>query len=172
MSYTNPDFPAGEFAEVEFSVKAKDELIGILAHAPCELRKAINGLSDEQLESKYRNWTIRQIVHHFADSHVNSYIRFKWALTEPTPTIKAYQEADWVDLVDSRHGDVNPSLHLLEGLHEKWVQLVKLMTDQQFQRSFVHPQTSETVSLWSALNYYAWHCRHHTAQILFIVDGK
>jgi uncharacterized damage-inducible protein DinB len=136
------------------------------------LRKAVNGLSDHQLETKYRNWTIRQIVHHIADSHVNSYIRFKWALTEPTPTIKAYQEADWVELADSRRGDIAPSVQLLEGLHVKWVQLLKLMTDEQFQRSFVHPQTGETVSLWSALNYYPWHCRHHTAQILLIIDGK
>ncbi len=171
-SYTNPEFPAGEFTEVEFSAGKKTELIGMLAQAPGALRKAVNGLSDHQLETKYRNWTIRQIVHHIADSHVNSYIRFKWALTEPTPTIKAYQEADWVELADSRRGDIAPSVQLLEGLHVKWVQLLKLMTDEQFQRSFVHPQTGETVSLWSALNYYPWHCRHHTAQILLIIDGK
>lgn len=164
-----PDNPAGEFQPFEtYDENLRSELTAILRVAPKNLRDAVHGLSDKQLDTKYRNWSIRQITHHVADSHVHSLIRFKWTLTEDQPTIKAYEEADWVLLDDSKSGDVAPALALLDGLHTKWVQVIETMTEEQFARSFIHPQSGETVSLWSALNYYPWHCRHHTGQILWL----
>ena len=142
--------------------------MAVIEACPGALRRAVAGLSDAQLDTRYRNWTIRQIVHHLADSHVNSYIRFKWALTEDLPTIKAYDEGRWAALEDSRTGDIQAPLALLEGLHARWVQLLRSMTDEQFGRSFLHPETRKTVSLNAALCYYAWHCRHHTAQITWL----
>jgi hypothetical protein len=164
-----PQNPAGEFvAEENIGPVRRTELIRVIENAPANLRQAVAGLSDEQLDTRYRNWTIRQIVHHLPDSHVNSYVRFKWALTEEQPTIKAYFEDRWVALEDSRSGDIQPALAQLEGLHARWVLLLRLMTETQFSRSFIHPETGKSISLNAALSYYAWHCRHHTAQITWI----
>src|SRR5579859_4271198 len=125
---TAPQYPVGPFVPDDATrVPRRQELITVLADAPVALRAAVAGLTDAQLDTRYRNWTIRQIVHHIADSHVNSYIRFKWALTEETPTIKAYDEGLWARLDDSRLGDVQPALALLEGLHARWVQLLRSM---------------------------------------------
>jgi hypothetical protein len=110
-------------------------------------------------------------VHHIADSHVNSYVRFKWALTEDTPTIKAYDEGLWSDLIESRIGSITPSLLLLDGLHSRWCQLLAKLTPSQYERAFVHPETSETVTLNAALAYYAWHGKHHTGQILWLREA-
>jgi uncharacterized damage-inducible protein DinB len=164
-----PQDPAGPFVPEENpGCERRAELIAIIAEAPAILAKLVSALSDERLDVRYRNWTIRQIVHHLADSHVNSYIRFKWALTEDQPTIKAYDESRWAALPDSRKGNVAAPLALLNGLHAQWVQLVSLMSEQDYARSFVHPETGKTVSLNEALCYYAWHCKHHTAQIAWI----
>jgi hypothetical protein len=164
-----PQNPAGEFvAEQNVDRERRAELIAIIEKAPANLRKAVAGLSNEQLNTRYRNWTIRQIVHHLPDSHVNSYIRFKWALTEEQPTIKAYYEDRWAALEDSRMGDIQAPLALLEGLHARWLPLLRSMTEPQFARSFIHPETGQSVSLNGALCYYAWHCRHHTAQIKWV----
>lgn len=164
-----PDIPPGPFPPVEcFDQSVKANLIDTIRRAPGRLRNAVTGLSDVQLDTLYRNWTIRQITHHIADSHLHSIIRFKWALTERHPTIKAYEEGDWVQLADALHGDVEPSLALLDGLHAKWVQLLEVMTADQFARTFHHPQSGATVSLWLALNNYAWHGAHHTAQIIWL----
>ena len=143
-----------------------------LSELPTQLRKAVTGLSETQLDTKYRNWTVRQIVHHIADSHINSYVRFKWALTEDEPTIKAYDEGLWSDLSESKTGSIAPSLQLLDGLHARWVQLLKKMSAADFERTFFHPESGENVSLNSALVYYAWHGRHHTGQILWIRDAR
>jgi uncharacterized damage-inducible protein DinB len=164
-----PQNPAGAFvAEDGYSPQRRAELIAVLAEAPAALRNLVVGLPDERLDVRYRNWTIRQIVHHLADSHINSYVRFKWALTEDQPTIKAYDEGLWAALPDARTGDVEAPLALLEGLHARWVQLLRLLTEEQFARSFLHPETGKTVSLNAALCYYAWHCKHHTAQIAWV----
>jgi uncharacterized damage-inducible protein DinB len=164
-----PQNPAGPFApEDNYGPARRDQFIEVIAHAPAALRKAVAGLSEAQLDTRYRNWTIRQIVNHLADSHVNSYVRFKWALTEEQPTIKAYDETRWADLKDSRTGDIQAPLALLEGLHLRWVQLLRSMTAEQFGRSFLHPETGQTATLNAALCYYAWHCRHHTAQITWL----
>lgn len=167
-----PEFPVGPFAPVQgVTDDMRRGWIADISQLPSQLRHAIEGLSEPQLDARYRNWTIRQIVHHVADSHVNSYIRFKWTLTENTPTIKAYDEGLWSDLSESRIGSVTPSLLLLDGLHSRWCQLLAQLTPSQYERAFVHPETSETVTLNTALAYYAWHGKHHTGQILCLRDG-
>ena len=166
---TPPENPAGLFEPIEcYSETIRASLIETIRQAPKELRNAVSGLTDAQLDTKYKNWTIRQITHHIGDSHLHSIIRFKWALTEDNPTIKAYEERDWVQLADCESGKVEPTLALLDGVHAKWVQLLESMTAEQFGRTFLHPQTGKSVSLWLALNNYAWHGRHHTAQILWL----
>jgi uncharacterized damage-inducible protein DinB len=146
--------------------------MAVIEAAPTALRAAVAGPSEDQLDTRYRNWTIRQIVHHVADSHVNSYVRFKWALTEEVPTIKPYDDGRWADLADARTGEVRAPLALLEGLHIRWVQLLRSMTEEQFGRAFFHPETGQTVSLSAALCYYAWHGRHHTAQIHWLREQR
>lgn len=164
-----PDNPAGDFEPIPvFDEAARSTLTEAIRDLPDRLRHAVAGLSDAQLDCLYRNWTIRQITHHLADSHLHSLIRFKWTLTEQHPTIKAYEEAEWVQLPDCAKGDVGPALALVDGLHSKWEQILRTMTEQQFARTFHHPQSGATVSLWEALNYYAWHGGHHTEQILWL----
>ena len=132
-----------------------------------QMRSAVAGLNEGQLETPYRagGWTVRQVVHHVADSHLNSYIRFRWTLTEDTPTIKAYDETRWAELPDAKTAPVEVSLKLLESLHVRWVYLLETLDDEAFKRSFVHPETGEEISLERNLALYAWHGRHHCAHI-------
>ncbi len=168
-----PQNPAGAFVPDEsYDPQRRTEWIAMVEAAPTAVRAAVAGLSDDQLDTRYRNWTIRQIVHHLADSHVNSYVRFKWALTEDRPTIKPYDDGRWAALADAHTGDVQAPLALLEGLHARWVQLLRSMTEEQFGRTFFHPETGQTVSLDAALCYDAWHCRHHTAQIHWLREQR
>ncbi len=163
-----PKYPVGPFAPVENpDAKTREGWIAELAKAPSLLRQAVAGLSEDQLNTLYKNWTLRQITHHLADSHVNSYIRFKWALTEETPLIKAYDETLWSELPDAKTGDVQAPLSLMEGIHGRWVQLLRAMTPEMFTKAFRHPD-GRTVPLSRALGTYAWHGRHHTGQILWI----
>jgi hypothetical protein len=164
-----PQNPAGAFEpEPNCSRQRRAEFIAAIEFAPSLVRAAVAGLSEQQLDAKYRNWTIRQIVHHLTDSHVNSYVRFKWTLTEEHPTIKAYDEGRWAELADSLTGDVDIPLAMMEALHARWVVLLRLMTDADFERSFFHPESKQDINLNAALSYYSWHCRHHTAQINWV----
>jgi len=164
-----PPTPAGPFVpEVSYGSQQRAEFITTIDAAPITLRNAVAGLTEAQLDTKYRNWTIRQIVHHIADSHVNCYIRFKWALTEETPTIKPYDETRWAALDDSLHGDIRFPLALLESVHARWVLLMRSMSENQFGRDFFHPETQKVVRLDAALSQYVWHGRHHTAQIVWV----
>jgi len=133
---------------------------------PERLRAAVNGLTDAQLDMPYRpgGWTVRQVVHHVADSHVNSYVRFKLALTEDWPTIKHYDEAAWANLADSRWLPVETSLLFVDALHARWVALLESMADEAFRRGFVHPERGRQ-NLSTTLALYDWHSRHHTAHI-------
>jgi hypothetical protein len=168
---TAPQYPAGPYVPDErYSEERRNECIAILEQAPTALRSAVAGLTDSQLDTRYRNWTIRQIVHHLADSHANAYVRFKLALTEERPTIKPYDEGRWAALEDSRSGAVAAPLTLLDGLHASWVQLLRCLTPEQYSRNYFHPEMGEDVPLFRALNSYAWHCRHHTGQILWLRD--
>ena len=123
-------------------------------------------MSEQQLLTPYRDggWTIAQVVHHLADSHLNSYIRFKLALTEDNPTIKPYDEAAWAMLADSRM-PIDSSLQLLESVHARWVTLLRSMKEADFARTYVHPEHGKTFTLWGVLGMYAWHGRHHTAHV-------
>ncbi len=141
------------------------EQIETLRRLPERLRSAVSGLNDVQLDTPYRDggWTVRQVVHHFADSHANSYIRFKLALTEDAPTIKPYDEAAWARLPDSRMS-VAPSLDFVSGIHARLVALLQSMSEEDFQRGFNHPERGR-MTLATNLALYAWHSRHHVAHI-------
>lgn len=137
-----------------------------IAATPARLRAAVLGLTEEQLDTPYRpgGWTVRQLVHHVADSHLNSYIRFRWAMTEDNPTIKTYQETRWAELEDARTAPVEVSLALLESLHDRWVRLLRSMTPEDFSRPLTHPENGP-MSMDGLLNIYGWHGRHHVAHV-------
>lgn len=137
-----------------------------ITEAPAKLRAAVEGLSPQQLDTPYRpgGWTVRQVVHHVPDSHLNSYCRFKLALTEDEPTIKPYHEDRWAELEDSRETPIEVSLALLESLHKRWVLLLKSLEPADFERKFRHPELG-VVSLAQNACLYGWHGRHHTAHI-------
>ena len=140
---------------------------------PADLRKAVEGLNDTQLDTPYRpgGWTIRQVVHHLPDSHMNSFIRFKWALTEDRPSIKAYFEDRWAELPDYATAPVSVSLDLLEALHRRWVTLLRSLTRQDLDRTFIHPE-SGPANLAETIGSYAWHGRHHLAHIREAIRRK
>jgi uncharacterized damage-inducible protein DinB len=140
--------------------------ISEIAEAPAKLRAAVEGLTPEQLDTPYRpgGWTVRQVVHHVPDSHLNSYCRFKLALTEDEPTIKAYHEGRWAELDEARTAPVEVSLALLESLHKRWVLMLKSLAPRDFDRAFRHPELG-LVSLAKNVCLYAWHGRHHVAHI-------
>lgn len=164
-----PEFPVGPYVpEPDPPPARRAELIAGVAALPAELRRAVAGLSDARLDTRYQNWTVRQIVHHVADSHVNCYVRFRLALTEDRPTIKPYEEAAWVQLPDARTGPVELSLALLDALHARWVALLGALTAADFARAYFHPQSGTTVTLAEALGSYAWHGRHHTGQVVWL----
>jgi uncharacterized damage-inducible protein DinB len=168
-----PQFPAGPFvADDAHGDRRPEAWIDEIARVPTRLRAVLSGLSDEQLDTTYRNWTIRQIAHHLADSHLNSYVRFKLALTEEQPTIKPYDESRWSLLADAQRADIEPSLQLMDGLHNRWAYLLRSLAPSAFERSFRHPENQEILPLWRALAYYAWHARHHTAQIEWVKTHK
>jgi DinB superfamily len=161
-----PQFPAGPFVPPQTRGAADLQTwIGELERAPARLRDAVSGLIDGQLDTPYRNWTIRQIAHHLADSHLNGYIRCRLALTEDRPTIKPYNESAWSLLADAQQAAVETSVHIFEGLHARWVHLFRSLAPDAFDRAFYHPESREDVPLWRVPALYAWHGRHHTAQI-------
>lgn len=161
-------FPIGkpEFAESGTSDAERRGWIDDIRAAPAAMREAVEGLSDEQLDTPYREggWTVRQVVHHVPDSHANAYIRFRLALTEDEPQIVVYDQAAWAELPDASRGPVEPSLALLENLHLRWVSLLDEMDDGDFARAYRHPEDGLT-RLEKALQIYAWHGKHHIAQI-------
>lgn len=161
-----PEFPAGPVDSLgSYDADEAARLIGVLKAAPARLKEAVAGLSEDQLDTRYKNWTIRQIVHHLADSHVHGYVRMKLAVTEPRPSISPFDENQWVLLVDSVYGPVEPSLVLLEGLHTRWAHFLESLAVAEFEHTFYHPQQKAEISVWEALSYLAFHCRHHTGQI-------
>jgi uncharacterized damage-inducible protein DinB len=160
----DPRFPIGKFDSAAFADRYAN--LKTIAELPQRLRDAVAGLSDEQLDTRYREggWTLRQTVHHVADSHINSLCRFKLALTEDQPpTIKPYAEDRWAELPDSKL-PVDVSLAIVDGVHMRWTAMLNAMTDQDFEREFVHPETGNW-TLERVLGLYAWHSLHHTAHI-------
>ena len=161
-------YPIGRFSwNGEGSPEIRAEWLRIIEATPAELRRAVSGLSDNQLNTPYRpgGWTVRQVVHHYADDHMNSYMRFKLALTEDTPTIKPYSEPAWGELPDARLGPIEPSLVLLTALHQRWMAAWRALAPADWQRTFIHPRSGSAVSLERLAALYAWHGRHHVAQI-------
>jgi uncharacterized damage-inducible protein DinB len=140
--------------------------IDAIAAAPAQLRLAVAGLTPQQIDTPYRpgGWTVRQVVHHVADSHINAYTRFRLGFTEENPTIKPYDEKAWAQLPDVRHLPIDVSLRLLDNLHERLVHLLQAVQPSMFTRSIVHPENGP-MTLDALLSLYAWHGRHHTAHI-------
>lgn len=162
----NLSYPIGEFDKnFEFTSELKQRLINDIAELPTRLHEAVDDLNDAQLDTPYRptGWTVRQTVHHIADSHQNSLIRFKLALTEDVPTIRPYFEDRWANLADSTL-PIESSMSIIEGLHRRWTTLLDSLTDTDFARRLIHPDTGEW-TLEQQLGLYAWHGRHHTAHI-------
>jgi DinB superfamily len=165
----SPDlrYPAGKFRFPEtITGEERSKFVEQIAEAPLRLRSAVTGLGDSQLDTPYRpgGWTVRQVVHHVPDSHLNSYTRFRLALTEDEPTIKPYFEDRWAELPDARTAPVEVSLRLLECLHSRWVGLLRSLSDEQWKRTFRHPDLG-LISLEQNAALYAWHGRHHVAHI-------
>lgn len=142
--------------------------------APSQYFAATEGLTDEQLDTPYRpdGWTLRQVVHHVADSHMNSYIRFKWTLTENTPTIKAYDETVWAKLEDAKSAPIELSLKLIEALHGRWVVMIKNLSETDLAKTFIHPENGKTISLEYMVGLYAWHSRHHLGHINALKESR
>ena len=140
--------------------------VAVIERAPGIVRDLVHGLSEQQLRASYRpgGWTVRQLVHHMADSHMNAYIRMKLAATEDRPVIKTYEEALWAELPEAKTGPVDMSLALLDALHTRWTAFLRALPEDLVRRVFVHPQWGD-VSIEESIVMYAWHCRHHTAHI-------
>ena len=165
---TDLRYPVGRLKmEDNLTEERRREFIEEIASAPGELRAAVEGLSDQQGDTQYRpdGWTVRQVVHHLVDSHLNSYIRFRLALTEDSPTIKPYDQEKWAQLEDAKNDPIETSLDLFESMHKRWVSLLSSLSPADFARTFSHPETGKNVTLDRNLCLYAWHGRHHIAHI-------
>ena len=161
-------YPIGK-AKIPENISENDiqSWISIIEDHPEKLSRLVNNLSEDQLDTPYRpeGWTIRQVIHHLGDSHTNSYIRFKWALTEDKPIIKAYHEDRWAELKDTKFAPIKLGLDYLRALHFKWVYLLKGLTSEDLKRCYIHPDTNKEVSLAKNIGIYAWHCEHHYEHI-------
>ena len=167
MNLEQLKYPAGKFVKPESITKEIiDSAISEIENFPNLVKTEIQNLEEKDLQLRYRpeGWTITQVVHHCADSHINSYMRFKLALTENVPTIKPYEESLWAELRDN---NLSPfvSLKLLDALHEKWVYIIKSLSEEDLNKEFIHPDQSEKISLKENISIYSWHCRHHLAHI-------
>ncbi len=166
-------FPIGRFKpRSELSDEERLRSIEEIATLPPRLRAALAGVPSEVLDTPYRagGWTVRQVVHHLPDSHLNAYLRFKVAVTEDAPEVKTYSEAAWAELADARDEDIEVSLQLLDALHRRWVTFLRSLTPEQFDRTYRHPEHGQ-IPLRSVLQLYAWHGRHHLAHITAVVGG-
>lgn len=163
----DPRYPIGKVQLADYSEKEKDARIADVLFLPRMLEYAVLNLDEKQIQTPYREggWTIHQLVHHLADSHMNSFIRFKLALTEDNPAIKPYDEDQWSRLPDVSNVPINVSITLLHSLHRRWHTLLESMSEQDFQRTVFHPEHQRNISLWDMLLIYAWHGKHHVAHI-------
>lgn len=165
---TDLRYPIGNFSPPEhIDQEYIHSCIERIAKTPENLQNAVEGLSDAQLDTPYRpgGWTVRQVVHHLPDSHLNSYIRFHWTLTEETPKIKAYFEQRWAELPYLSNLPVATSLELLKSVHQRWVHLLRFMSWEDFERAYIHPEDGLTYPLKKVIGLYAWHGDHHVAHI-------
>ncbi|ASW73658.1 hydrolase [Chryseobacterium piperi] len=161
-------FPIGQFEKPNYICDIElDKYMKVIKIFPERLKDLIEDFTDDQLDTPYREggWTVRQLINHIADSHINSFIRFKLALTEDNPTIKPYDEAKWAELQDSISMPVKPAMRMIKGTHQRWHVLLKTLTNKQFERTFHHPENNQDYDLRYYLAFYAWHCHHHFAHI-------
>ena len=164
---TDPRYPIGKFSfQGALSETLKKQFLDDVEQTPARLRAAVEGLSDTQLDTPYRDggWTVRQVVHHVPDSHMNSYVRFKLALTEDDPTIRPYLEDRWAELPEARTAPIELSLALLDCLHRRWNLVLRGIQPEQWKRTFRHPELGP-MTLAKSLALYAWHGRHHVAHV-------
>ena len=164
---TDPRYPIGKFnGQAAANEQERQRFLNDIEETPAKLRAAVAGLSDAQLDTPYREggWTIRQVVHHVPDSHLNSYVRFKLALTEDEPTIKPYAENLWAELADTRDTPIEVSLVLLDSLHQRWVNLLRSLKPEGWKKTFRHPEMG-VMNLDKTLALYSWHGRHHVAHV-------
>ncbi|MBX2940887.1 MAG: bacillithiol transferase BstA [Cyclobacteriaceae bacterium] len=174
MSSHDHRFPIGPFRGKDTYQKEElDGFIQQISTLPDQLTKEVDGMIVRQLDTPYRDggWTVRQVIHHLADSHMNAYIRMKWTLTENSPIIKAYDEKVWAETEETKFDPQN-SLLLLKALHAKWVSLMKSFTSADLKREFIHPETKKNISLEKMIALYAWHGNHHVAHITSIKQRK
>lgn len=170
----DPRYPIGQYEPKPYSEEQKEEWLVDIRFLPQALENAVANLDEQQLQTPYREggWTVHQVVHHVADSHMNAYIRFKLGVTEENPTIKPYEEKLWATTKDVENLPINISLTLLFALHQRWYEFLKYFTDADWQRTVIHPEHQKTFTLWHLLGMYAWHCRHHTAHITNLREQK
>lgn len=160
-------YPIGKYETKPFSEKQKEEWLADVKFLPQHLEQSILNLDEDQLNTPYREggWTVTQVVHHIADSHMNAYIRFKLGLTEDNPIIKTYREELWAEMTDTRNLPVNISLTLIHALHARWYEILANMSEVDLQRTLYHPEHKKELTLWFMLGLYAWHSCHHVAHV-------
>ena len=166
-------YPIGKFKKPDnISEDTLQSCISRISSFPSRLQQKLKGLSEEQLDTAYRpgGWTVRQVVNHCADSHMNGFIRIKLTLTEDKPVIKPYLEDRWAELDDTRNFPIGPALMMLEGIHERWSSLLNSLSGDQWQRTFFHPEHGNEVSLAENTCVYAWHCDHHLGHVNIVAD--
>jgi hypothetical protein len=171
----DPRFPIGTFEPQPFSIERKIEWLADIKFLPLQLENAVLNLDEKQLQTPYRDggWTVHQLVHHVADSHINAYCRFKLGMTEDNPTIKPYEEKLWAELHDVQKLPINISLTLLHALHARWHEALKDISDDEWNnRTIFHPEQKKTIRLWTLLGTYAWHGRHHVAHITSLREKR
>jgi DinB family protein len=161
-------YPVGRMprSSAPLDARTREEYFAVLESTPARIRSLVSGLNDAQLDTPYRpgGWTVRQVVHHVPDSHMNAYVRMKLAVTENQPSAKTYEEALWAELPEAKTAPVAMSLDLLDALHRRWLAFLRGLPDRDFRKAFSHPEWG-IVSVDEALGMYAWHCRHHTEHI-------
>ncbi|NNM06803.1 MAG: putative metal-dependent hydrolase [Gemmatimonadetes bacterium] len=165
-------FPIGPFRpDPSLSPQKRSGFMDEIAAFPAKLRGVVEDMSEEDLDTQYREggWTVRQVVHHVPDSHLQGYVRFKLAITEDTPTIRTYHQASWGETEDARTGPVDHSLDLLDALHKRWVFFLRALSDEDFERTYQHPEMGE-ISLGTTVQLYAWHGKHHLAHVELVAE--
>ncbi|MEO8478833.1 MAG: YfiT family bacillithiol transferase [Gemmatimonadota bacterium] len=175
MSRTDPRYPIGRFVpppvfDADVIVSHREAIRAL----PDALRTAVDGLVERHLDTPYRSggWTVRQVVHHLADSHLNAYTRMRLGATEQAPTIRPYDEVAWAELPDARESPIAPSVLLLDGLHARWSSLLASFDAAMWQRTVIHPEHDLPLTLWTVAALYAWHGRHHVAHIRTLRDRE
>lgn len=168
-------YPIGKFVKPEvITSEILAKALQTIAAFPDKLKTEVSHLSEAQLETPYRpnGWTIRQVVHHCADSHMNCFIRIKWALTENNPTIKFYYENLWAEGIDNKTMAIEPTLQFLEGLHYRLAFVMKKLSDSDLERTYLHPENNTEWKLKEVICMYGWHCKHHLAHITALKKGE